>query len=225
LKDIGLQLWTVRNQLAESKARTLAAVKKAGYSQVELMSTIVEAGRKFGLKYLVFGYAAKGHRESAEQFQRMAARANIMGRKRQAAGIQFCYHNHSFEYAKLPDSDQTGFDIFIDAFDHDLVKFELDVFWTDVGGWDAVKTIERLGSRVAQLHLKDKLSGTPTIFDEGAMPDEAFQALGDGTIDMAAVVRAGKKACVAQCHVEQDQSPDPIASIGRSINYLHALEA
>ncbi len=36
---IGLQLWTVRNQMAEDKRKTLTAVAAAGYKQVELMDT------------------------------------------------------------------------------------------------------------------------------------------------------------------------------------------
>ena len=36
---IGLQLWTVRNQMAEDKKKTLKAVADAGYKQVELGDT------------------------------------------------------------------------------------------------------------------------------------------------------------------------------------------
>jgi sugar phosphate isomerase/epimerase len=63
------------------------------------------------------------------------------------------------------------------------------------------------------LHLKDLLAGTEIQYDEGAVPPDAFQELGDGVIDMAEIMKAGEVAGVEQCHVEQDQSPAPLQSI------------
>jgi hypothetical protein len=40
---------------------------------------------------------------------------------------------------------------------------------------------------------------------------------------MAEILAVSEKIGVDQCHVEQDQSPDPIASIGQSIKYLNSL--
>ena len=40
MKSIGLQLWTVRNQLSEDIPKTLKAVADAGYQQIELMRTL-----------------------------------------------------------------------------------------------------------------------------------------------------------------------------------------
>jgi ABC-type Zn uptake system ZnuABC Zn-binding protein ZnuA len=37
---------------------------------------------------------------------------------------------------------------------------------------------------------------------------------------MQPIIEAAKEAGVKHCHVEQDQSPDPIASIRQSIGYL-----
>ena len=48
-------------------------------------------------------------------------------------------------------------------------------------------------------------------------------ATGDGIVDWFAVLAAGQATGVMQCHVEQDQSPDPVASIGQSIRHLKSL--
>jgi sugar phosphate isomerase/epimerase len=262
VKEIGLQLYTLRNQLAEDVSGTLKAVADAGYYQVELMRVVgaddvFQAAQDVGLKctsamidwqtlvnprnegvpsfqetldkaaeqklkFLVIPYVGKGNRETVDQLKQLAQRANRAGAACRKAGIQLCYHHHSFEFEKLA-SGQTGWDVFVEEFDPDLVKFEIDVFWATIGGMDAVATIEKLTGRVAQLHLKDLLKGTPTIYDEGKVPADAFQEVGDGVIDWAAVLKAGEKAGVIQCHVEQDQSPDPVASIGQSIRYLKSL--
>jgi sugar phosphate isomerase/epimerase len=262
LKTLGLQLYTLRNQLAEDVPGTIKAVADAGFYQVELMrvvggEAVFQAARDQGLKvtsamidwktlaspgeqgvpsfqetldvaveqkltYLVIPYVGKGHRETADQLKTLARRANRAGEACRKAGIQLCYHHHSFEFAKLP-SGETGWEIFVQEFDAALVKFEIDVFWAAIGGLDPVETIRGLKGRVAQLHLKDLLEGVPTIHDESKVPKEAFQEVGNGIIDWPAVLTAGEFAGATQCHVEQDQSPDPIASIGKSIRHLKSL--
>ena len=259
--SIGLQLWTVRNQMKEDQKKTLQAVAQAGYKQVELMDiigaesivadaksagldvrsaffnweviakkgqpnvanfeSILEASTKVGLKHLVFGYIGKGSREKIEQYQQMAETANRAGELAKKSGIQVCYHNHSFEFEKLS-GDKTGYDVFMSEFDKDLVMFEVDVFWVKIGGWDPLETMKKLKGRVSQVHLKDLKPGVGTIYDEGKVPADAFQELGDGTIDMKAVLQLAEEIGVQECHVEQDQSNDPIASIRQSREHLNS---
>ena len=260
LDTIGLQLWTVRNQMQEDAAATIKTVADAGYKQVELMNVmdsadvvslakdngmqvtsafldwqalgnptnknapsadaILERAKSFGLRHLVFGYIGKGHRETADQFKGHAERANAFGEKCQAAGIQLCYHHHSFEFKPLADGKTTGFDVFVREFDPQLCKFEIDVFWVAIGGRNPMKVLRELKGRVSQVHLKDLLKGTKTIYDEGQVPHAAFEELGDGTINMSRVMQVAKKIGVEQCHVEQDQSPAPLKSIVQSLKHL-----
>lgn len=255
---IGLQLWTVREQMKKDAAGTIKAIADAGYKQVEIgdpadkdliklakdngmnvtssfinwevlgnpdsevygkFDSLLESAVENGLKHLVYGYVGKGCRETVDQYKQMAEKSNAAGESCTNAGIQLCYHNHAFEYEKI-DGDRTGYDIFIDEFDKGHVKFELDVFWTKLGGWDPIETMSKLDGRISQLHLKDLAKDTPVIYDEGKVPKEAFKEVGNGTIDFAKVLEVAKKIGVEQCHVEQDQSPDPIASIGESYQFL-----
>ena len=263
LKNIGIQLWTVRNQLEADPGATLRTIADVGYQQVELMDTsqlktlqpickklglgitssffnwqsictpkekgvpsvdaIIESAHQAGLKHLVFGYIAKGHRETAVQMKAHAVAANAMGVKCKAKGIQLCYHNHSFEFAKLKDSKQNGFEILIEQLDKELVKFEVDVFWVKIGGWDAMKTLEKLAGRVSQIHLKDLKKGTGVITDEGQVPADVFKELGQGSIDMAKVLGLAEEIGASNCHVEQDQSPAPLKSIRMSMEHLKVI--
>ena len=75
---------------------------------------------------------------------------------------------------------------------------------------------------MSQVHLKDLKAGIGTIYDEGKVPKDAFQELGDGRIDMESVIKAADAAGVQQCHVEQDQSPNPLASVKQSHDWLSA---
>ena len=170
----------------------------------------------------MFGYIGKGYRETADHFKRHAENANKAGEKCRKAGIQLCYHNHSFEFATL-NGGRAGWDLLVDELDHELVKFEVDVFWVAIGGRDPIEAIRKLNGRVAQVHLKDLLKGTKVEHDEAKVPHEAFQELGGGVISMLDVVKVSLEAGAAQCHVEQDQSPDPIASVGQSMRHLRRL--
>lgn len=264
---IGLQLWTVRDQLAADEKKTLREIAQAGFNQVELMDTaqaksllpicrdlglnvtssfldweaicgpksetanpllnILETANRDNLKYLVFGYIGKGHRESIDQFKRHAEAANTFGEKCSEAGIKLCYHNHAFEFEKLVDKENptgmTGFDVFMDELESDFCTFELDVFWAAIAGWDPIDTLMKLKGRVSQVHLKDLRARVPIIYDESKVPDDAFEELGDGTINIGDVVRVCSEIGVEQCHVEQDESPNPLASIRQSIKYFRSL--
>lgn len=263
LSSIGLQLWTVRNQLDQDVPGTLRAIRAAGYAQIELMRTLnardfvpharalglgitsafidwnlltqagaggaadlartIALGREIGLKYLVFGYIGKGSRETIAQMQGHAAAANACGRQCRDAGIQLCYHHHSFEFAPLDDGRTTGWEIFVHEFDPQLVQFEIDVFWAALVGLDPVTVLRDLRGRVAQVHLKDLKAGTPMNWDESTVPTDAFQELGRGRLDFKQILGACAETGVAQCHVEQDQSPDPLVSIAVSLNFLRQL--
>jgi sugar phosphate isomerase/epimerase len=190
---------------------------------VPTMAQIIDKATQHGLKHLVFGYIGKGFRETADQYKSMADRANAAAELCQTASIQLCYHNHSFEFAKL-DNGQSGFEIFMERFAKPM-KFELDIFWAAIGGWDPVETMEKLDGRISQLHLKDLKADVGTIYDEGKVPEDAFLEVGNGIIDMAKVIQMARKIGVEQCHVEQDQSPAPLKSIATSYNYLKKLEA
>ncbi len=259
-RAMGLQLYTLRNELAKDTPGTIKAVVAAGYKQGEpfgfpncdpviaaakesglaLNSThfdwetvvnpkddgysdfqrILEKAGKTGLTHLVIPYLADKDRKSLDDYKRVAAHANKAAALARKAGIQLAYHNHAFEFQPR-EGGKTGFDVFMAEFSPEM-QFELDVFWVKVGGVEPVDLIKRLTGRVSQLHLKDLKAGL-TLPAFGGVPNDAFQELGDGILPMEPIMVAGQAAGVKHCHVEQDQSPDPLASIRQSMAYLKQL--
>jgi sugar phosphate isomerase/epimerase len=259
-RNMGIQLYTLRNELAKDTPGTIKAVVAAGYQQgemfgfpncdpviaaakdsgLELHSThfdwetvvnpkdagysdfqrIIEKALKTGLSHLVIPYLADKDRTTLDDFKRVAAHANQAAALAKKAGIGFAYHNHAFEFQPR-DGDRTGFDVFMAEFGPDM-QFELDIFWVKVGGVEPLDLLKKLSGRVSQLHLKDLKAGL-TLPAFGSVPNDAFQELGDGIIPMEPIIVAARAAGVKHCHVEQDQSPDPIASIRQSMGYLKKL--
>jgi sugar phosphate isomerase/epimerase len=260
-KNIGIQLYTLRNQLSKDAAGTLKKVAEAGYKQVELygfpkadamisgakdaglaihsshfewdsvvnpkdaamsdFSRIVEQAVKLGLSHLVIPYLQDGNRKTLDDYKKVAEHSNKAAEIADKAGIRLSYHTHNFEF-EPKDGGKSGYDIFIADFSPKMM-FEIDVFWVKAAGIDPVELIRKLSGRVSQLHLKDLKEGIKTPNFGTGLPADAFQELGDGVIPMEPILVAAKAAGVVHCHVEQDQSPDAMASIAQSIGYLSKL--
>ena len=183
---------------------------------------VIDYVQPYGIKYLVFPFLFPEERGGLEQFRLLADQLNRAGEKCKQAGIQFCYHNHNFEFN--PQEGSSPFDIFISELDPDLVKFEIDVFWMANAGLDPVAWLTEHPGRCRLLHLKDLKPGTATAFDTSIPPD-SFEEIGDGVIDFTSILRTAFESGIEYCYVEQDQTPgDPLASLRQSYQYLNQLE-
>jgi sugar phosphate isomerase/epimerase len=184
-------------------ARTMDQVKRQGFS------------------YAVYPYVPPAERGGLPAIRKVAARLNAAGAKAHASGLTLCYHNHAFEFQPMEGA--TGFQVLMDSTDPKLVSLEMDVFWVSVGGNDPVALLGKLAGRVPLLHVKDKASGTPVMYNE-SVPRTAFKEAGNGAIDWPKVLHAASAAGVQHYFVEQDQTPgDPLESLRQSFTYLSKL--
>lgn len=177
---------------------------------------VLDKAKESGLSHLVIpmlgGGNIDGYKKNAEKINKAAAKAK-------AVGIQLAYHNHAHEFKPL-DGGKTGYDVYIEEFSKDMM-FEIDVFWAKAAGLDPAQLIKKLSGRVSQLHLKDLKAGVGPTF--GGVPGDAYKEIGNGVINFEEVLIAAEKAGVKHCHVEQDSSPDIMASIKTSIANLSKL--
>jgi sugar phosphate isomerase/epimerase len=174
--------------------------------------------KKRGFQYVVLPYIPPEQRGGVDVFKKLAETLNKSGEKAKAAGLTLCYHNHAFEFEPMQGT--TGFELLMKETHKDLVSLEMDVFWVSVAGHDPVALLKKYAGRVALLHLKDKVSGAAVQYNE-RVPKETFKEVGNGTIDIPAVLVAAKKSAVKNYFVEQDQTPgDPIDSLRQSYKYL-----
>ena len=186
------------------------------------LEQIAESCAKNDVHYMGISILWPEQRPDLDGYKRFADLANKAGEKAKAAGVQLYYHNHSFEFE--PTQGTTPYEEMLKIFEPELVKLELDVFWTTVSGNDAATWIEKLKGRVKMLHLKDLKAETPKDYTTFQVDHGAFQAMGDGVVDFRKVLAAAKAADVPYGFVEQDHSAiDPFESITRSIQYLKSL--
>jgi sugar phosphate isomerase/epimerase len=184
-----------------------------------ILDSTFDGMAKQGIKYALMAYIMPNLRgKEAADYKKFGDRMNHVAASAKKAGLAFGYHNHAFEFGKLADGTRP-IDTILETFDPSLVRFEVDVFWVSVTGNDPVEFINKLGKRVMLVHLKDKAKGTPVKFEEN-VEKEAFAEVGSGSIDFPAVIKAAQAVGVEHYFVEQDQSPDPLASLKKSYEYL-----
>ena len=145
---------------------------------------------------------------------------NTAGKLIAENGLSFCYHPHGYEFR--PYENETLFDYLVKQTNPLYVNFEMDVFWVKQPGQDPVALLEKYPKRFLMLHLKDRKPGTPDS-QNGRADDETNIVLGQGDVNIAAVMKAAKKIGIKHYFIE-DESPRPVEQIPQSLAYLKQLK-
>jgi sugar phosphate isomerase/epimerase len=189
-------------------------------NQGQLPAALADAKTR-GVEYVVCPYVAPADRGGADMMRRLGETLSKAGEMARKLGLSLCYHNHAFDFE--PSGNGTLLDVLLQAADPKLVSLELDIMWAHVAGLDPVGVLQKYGSRVTLLHLKNVAGGIEKRYKED-VPSEAFREVGNGVIAIPGVLAAAARAGVKHYFVEQDQTPgDPVASLRASYSYLKTL--
>ena len=202
-------------------ARQLKAIS-AHFSYEQFRDHIEDIARDaklLGLEYA--GCAWIPHKDPFDEKTCREATAvfNRAGEALAKHGIKFFYHTHGYEF--LPHGDGTLFDLLMAETKSEYVRVEMDVFWIVHPGQDPVKFLQKYGTRIDLLHVKDMKRGTPRGFN-GQSDVTNNVVLGEGVIDWPNVFRAAQKAGVKWYFIE-DESPESVVQIPQSLRYLKNL--
>jgi sugar phosphate isomerase/epimerase len=182
----------------------------------------LDDAKQRGLEYAVCPYIAPADRGGIEVIRKLGETLNRAGEICRKAGMKLCYHNHAFEFE--PAAGGTLLDELLRVTDPKLVGLELDIMWAQVAGVPPVAVLQKYGKRIWLMHLKNVAAGIPKQYNE-KVERSAFREVGNGVIDVAAVLKAADKAGVKHYFVEQDQTPgDPVASLRQSFEYVSKLQ-
>jgi sugar phosphate isomerase/epimerase len=252
---LGLELYSLRNELKKDPAGTLKMVREWGFEEVELAGFppmtpadtaralrtanlqpvsmfvdyerlqddfpgVVRDAKTLGLQYLICGWIPHEKTLTPADVDRAVSSFNRWGAAASRETLRFGYHLHGYEFVPSPDG--TLMDTLFNRTDPGHVDYEMDVFWVVRGGGDPVALLQRYGSRIPLVHVKDMRRGTATGVTSGQAPDEASVQLGTGMIDVPAMLRAAVKTGVKWYFLE-DEHPDATAQIPGSIEYLRGV--
>jgi sugar phosphate isomerase/epimerase len=168
----------------------------------------VEDAHSIGHKYLVCAWIIDEDR-TVDGYRKVAGVFNRAAETARKAGIEFGYHNHSYEF--VPVDGQLPYDILLAASDPALVKFELDLFRITKGGADPLAYFAKYPGRFPLVHVKD-------MSRDGKMVD-----VGKGTIDFRRIFADREQAGIRHFFVEHDEPANPFASIASSYAWLRGL--
>ena len=140
---------------------------------------------------------------TADDFKRMAAKANEIGESARKHGLVFAYHNHNVEFRKL-EGGTTGYEILLKETDPSLVKLEVDAGWMAAGGADPAALIAANAERVKLMHFKDFSTVTPPINELGPEAGSHIVDLGAGVAPLKAAYEAARKVGTEYFIVDHD---------------------
>jgi sugar phosphate isomerase/epimerase len=202
-KNIGLQLYSIRDSITKDVPGAIAKVAKMGYTFVEpagysngkfygmepaefkalceknnlgILSShtgqalpdsanwaktmawwdeCIAAHAVLGVKFIVQPFMGNEAYQSLDTLKRYCDYFNLIGEKCKSKGIRFGYHNHDKEFSTRLDG-QTIYDFMIANTDPAKVMFEMDLYWTVVGGANPVDYFNKYPGRFELWHIKDK---------------------------------------------------------------------
>lgn len=180
---------------------------------------VFAAATKLGMTTVFDPFVPPDRWETLEEITKTATLLNAAAIAAAQHGITIGYHNHNQEFLNVIDG-RFALEVFSELLAPE-VALEVDLYWAAAGGADVPALVERLGERVAALHVKDgTLEPTPTL---GVIPTDQVPA-GSGVVDLAAALDAARSARYAIVEFDAYQG-DIWQGVAASFDYLEASGA
>ncbi|WP_125133002.1 sugar phosphate isomerase/epimerase [Microbacterium sp. 10M-3C3] len=183
---------------------------------------VFEAAATIGMTTVIDPFVDPARWLTEEGVADIAERLNRAADTAASFGLSVGYHNHAQEFV-ASFGGVTAFERFVSLTD-ERVAIELDLFWALTGDQDVPALVERLGSRLTAVHVKDGVVPRPNPFAPGAerlSTDVLDQRRpGQGDVPLAAALEAGRGA-IRYAVIEYDRPPgDVFDDIAASLAFL-----
>lgn len=114
--------------------------------------TAIQAHKEAGMKFIIMPWIPAP--KTMADLQAYCDYFNRIGEKCQAAGLNFGYHNHNFEFNEV--EGEMMYDYMLQHTDPEKVFFQMDVYWVVRGRQDPVAYFKKYPGRFKLLHIKDE---------------------------------------------------------------------
>ncbi|MGI4852915.1 MAG: TIM barrel protein [Janthinobacterium lividum] len=158
-----------------------------------------------------------------DQFVTLAEDMNKVGAAAKAAGLKFCAHNHTMEFAM--DGEKPGYDYLLTHTDKNLVSFEVDCGWMTVAGYKPADYVKRYPGRIKMLHIKDFIPYAKGASTGGPIRPEGAE-IGQGVVNYKEIFAGVKSAGIEHIFVEQEgpyARMPAMQAAAVDYKYLHAI--
>ncbi len=185
----------------------------------ELMNDAVNtvaAYATIGCKYIAIPYLEEAYRPGNKGFDTVMEAIPAIGKECSKYGITLLYHNHDFEFVKMPDG-RYALDYMYDVIPADILQTEIDCCWVRVSGVNPADYVRKYTGRCPIVHLKDyikdgevanmyELIGIDNDNEQKSAGHFEFKPVGYGVQDIPSILEAAVEAGASYVVVEQDMS-------------------
>ena len=173
---------------------------------------LIEKHRLYGCCYVGLGYLPDRY-HTPEALPRFADDFGPAAERLHAEGLKLMYHNHAFEFARMPDG-RLMMDHLLAMIPADLMGITADTYWLHYGGIDLYGWLRKNAERLHCVHLKDySING----FEIHMAP------VGSGNLDFARILDIlGENGVTEYALAEQDDcyGESPFDCLKKSYEYL-----
>jgi sugar phosphate isomerase/epimerase len=162
----------------------------------------------FDCKNIIVPWVQHDTFATIESIKQFADGLNKAGEVATAAGFNFLYHNHDFEFVIV--DGENGMEHLIAHTDPRYLKLEVDVAWVKLGGVDELEFLNKHAARVGLIHGKD--------FDPANNP--RWTVAGQGTVNLDGALKFAVDHKVEFVAIELDDSPiAPMDAVAQSYEF------
>ena len=153
--------------------------------------------------------------KSGAGWKKWGKRLGETGKWMRGEGYGFGYHNHDFEFRKLPDGSMPHEWIY--EGDRNL-DWQMDIAWVAFAGQNPVKWIKQYGDRISCVHIKDNAP-------KGENQDQHGQAdVGKGVLKWPEIFKAIADNTRCLTYTVEHDSPKDFKSFAKnSFNFLSKI--
>ena len=175
----------------------------------------ISIARTLGMRAVYCPHLAADDRPAgAAGWRAFGKRLEEAGAPFRAAGLDFGWHNHDFEFRATSDGAIPMEEILHGG---PGLSWEADIAWIVRGGADPLEWVGRFGSRITAAHVKD-------IAPEGECVDEdGWADVGHGVMDWRGIWEALRATPAALMVMEHDKPNDDRRFATRSIASVNAF--
>ncbi|MFP4054593.1 MAG: sugar phosphate isomerase/epimerase family protein [Phycisphaerae bacterium] len=242
MKPIALQLYSVRDYAKDDFPAILEKIASFGYAGVEFaglhgfepvalkkviqdlglkgvsthqgdvtsdnINEIVETANALGYDNIVIPFRPGDFFATPQAIGQLAGQLEAMAALLKPHGLTLSYHNHAHEMQTLDGTH--AFEILLEK--APSLHAQIDSYWASAHGkYDPAEFVGKWANRCRSVHIKD-----------GPLePDTAMKAVGQGKMDIPAVVKAAEVDSVEWLIVELDScDTDMMEAVRESAAYL-----
>ena len=162
------------------------------------LDKVISDYKTLGVSYIAVPYLGEDDRPGAKNFDTVLENIRSIGKKCAENGLTLLYHNHDFEFVKMPDG-RYGLDYMYETVEPEYLQTELDCCWVNVGGENPASYVRKYENSTLSVTEEDgklKVEIITSNDTPSAILDTPLTVSIDSDRDITVYENNGTKKCL-----------------------------